>query len=428
MKKRLIYFTVFLILLSLSSCETTKLESQSKTMLPDSVDTTIENETIDNTKNVNDREDVNEEVMVSIVNEEEDEDSQSNTAVVKKTSEPVIINTDDTILSNDYSPSVIKSDEPFKSDIIADEDDSNVIVEEPKLEDDTVFIVPLDQNEEVSNESNKLIVLNEEPTQEITKIPDSSVQFTESDNDLDIENSENEIEDNDVNTVTNKAVPISKYIEAIKDESFDVVMKGKKWIYLGETDTKESFTKYNKRLYDNENTLFKFKAINTGTVILHFYKQDLIDNENIGEYVQVTISNAITLNPNVTNTNLVGEEPILTNEVDLLDANEGENTLDIETNLKTADELYDAAKDSYDNGNYQNCIAYLDQFFINAVSDIDKGWFLLGQTYEKKSEIKDIKKALESYKTLVESYPDSKLWKQADNRIKYINRYYYNIH
>ena len=54
----------------------------------------------------------------------------------------------------------------------------------------------------------------------------------------------------------------------------------------------------------------------------------------------------------------------------------------------------------------------------------DEALYLQGQCYEAKSEIQNIKKALNSYTLLVENFPASKYWDNANKRIIYLKRFY----
>ena len=46
---------------------------------------------------------------------------------------------------------------------------------------------------------------------------------------------------------------------------------------------------------------------------------------------------------------------------------------------------------------------------------------------EKPFEQRNIRDALECYKLVISTYPQSDLWDKCDERIKYIQRFYFNI-
>jgi outer membrane protein assembly factor BamD (BamD/ComL family) len=67
-------------------------------------------------------------------------------------------------------------------------------------------------------------------------------------------------------------------------------------------------------------------------------------------------------------------------------------------------------------------------FFEKAVAQLDEGWYLKGQLYESpKASFRNIRTARDSYQALVDRYPSSVLWQKANNRILYIDRYYFKI-
>lgn len=66
----------------------------------------------------------------------------------------------------------------------------------------------------------------------------------------------------------------------------------------------------------------------------------------------------------------------------------------------------------------------LNQFFENPSSDADYAYFLLGQILEAKSEIQDIKAAINAYTFVTKNYPASKYWEDSNKRIIYLKRFY----
>ena len=94
----------------------------------------------------------------------------------------------------------------------------------------------------------------------------------------------------------------------------------------------------------------------------------------------------------------------------------------------TADELLALAKKAREEQRYNDSLDLLNKFFEKAVSSLDEGWFLKGQLYEEpETDFKNIRTSLESYQVLVDRYPSSRLWKAANERINYINRFYFKI-
>ena len=98
-----------------------------------------------------------------------------------------------------------------------------------------------------------------------------------------------------------------------------------------------------------------------------------------------------------------------------------------DTTALASDDILTLAQKSYDTGKYADALSYLDRFFDKAVTRVDEGLYLKGQTLEANSEVRNIKSALETYDTLVKTYPQSIDWEKANERITYLKRFYFNI-
>ena len=58
---------------------------------------------------------------------------------------------------------------------------------------------------------------------------------------------------------------------------------------------------------------------------------------------------------------------------------------------------------------------------------LDEVLYLLGNLYEKNTDYRDFKKAVNVYKRLYNEFPESNFFDLANDRIKYINRYFFHI-
>ena len=90
-------------------------------------------------------------------------------------------------------------------------------------------------------------------------------------------------------------------------------------------------------------------------------------------------------------------------------------------------ELLALAKKQFENKEHSNALYTLEKFFEKAVSKIDEGLFLQGQILESKSDVQNIKGAIDSYELIVKSYPASAYWTQANKRTIFLKRFYINI-
>ena len=85
------------------------------------------------------------------------------------------------------------------------------------------------------------------------------------------------------------------------------------------------------------------------------------------------------------------------------------------------------AKKYYENKEYTNALLSVNKFLETSNEFIDEALYLKGQILEKPFELRNIKDALDCYKIVISSYPQSNLWDKCDERIKYIQRFYFNI-
>lgn len=128
------------------------------------------------------------------------------------------------------------------------------------------------------------------------------------------------------------------------------------------------------------------------------------------------------------NTNEISET---SNTQNIIETKQEENNTQNKSNqnldkLKES-ELLALAKKQFANKEHSNALFTLEKFFEKAVSKIDEGLFLQGQILESKSDVQNIKGAIDSYELIVKSYPASAYWTQANKRTIFLKRFYINI-
>ena len=93
----------------------------------------------------------------------------------------------------------------------------------------------------------------------------------------------------------------------------------------------------------------------------------------------------------------------------------------------SSDQLLEKARTAIAAADAGTALTYLDNFFTTAEEKLDEGWFLKGRAYELNGSVRNIRLALDAYRTLTDSFPQSKYWAEADARIRYITGFYINI-
>ena len=109
-----------------------------------------------------------------------------------------------------------------------------------------------------------------------------------------------------------------------------------------------------------------------------------------------------------------------------------ENTEEAQTMIATTTAvdsatLLEEAQVLYNEKEYSAALKKLNQFFEYSTDKGDEALYLKGQILEAKSDVRDIKGAIDAYTTLTKNYPASKLWDSANKRIIYLKRFYLEV-
>ena len=89
--------------------------------------------------------------------------------------------------------------------------------------------------------------------------------------------------------------------------------------------------------------------------------------------------------------------------------------------------LLQEAQVLYNEKEYSAALKKLNQFFEFSTDNRDEALYLKGQILEAKSDVRDIKGAIDAYTTLTKNYPASRLWDSANKRIIYLKRFYLEV-
>ena len=291
-----------------------------------------------------------------------------------------------------------------------------------------------------------------------------------------------EIIDEDTEEAQAIIIVPSRKVSLKINQTLEIMYPGSGWIYMGSTDNLNDFTFLGKKL-GTQNTKFTFRAKEEGNKILHFYKFDKLTDKYIDDYIEVEISAqkdsekatvkapeykqpvikkekavevapaqtqvsapAQVKTPAATSTQAQASVPASTPAQVPAASNSNTSTPaaksspapakndDAKTSsqqaLSTAEENLDTekllseAEELYNNKSYKEALNKLSNFFEYASNKRDQALFLQGKIYEADSELKNIKKAIDSYKTLINNYPASIYWDDSNKRIIYLTKFY----
>uniref|UniRef100_A0A7C3IKT6 Outer membrane lipoprotein BamD-like domain-containing protein n=1 Tax=Gracilinema caldarium TaxID=215591 RepID=A0A7C3IKT6_9SPIR len=95
--------------------------------------------------------------------------------------------------------------------------------------------------------------------------------------------------------------------------------------------------------------------------------------------------------------------------------------------LTQPEEFINQAKKEVAAGQYASALSTLQAFTAKYPAGSDEVWWLYGQILEAKGPQRDIKGALTYYKRLTSEYPQSQRYDEAQQRIAYLERFYFDI-
>lgn len=264
------------------------------------------------------------------------------------------------------------------------------------------------------------------------------------------------------------AIVPRRSVNAKINQFIDIPYSGRKWIFLGETEaTSPPVVRFVNRTFSGDDTLFSVQAKNPGKTVLHFYRQDALENTYIDDYVAVEVldEKAAGTNEHVRAAEIAfgksasaedaASSPAAAGLSNASSAGEGERTVSaasqtavakvsaaaagvsaagVETDSDAtqkksaeAEQLYAAAQKAFEEKRYEDSLTSLQEYEAVAGEDSDKALILRARLYESDSEKRNIKAALEAYEKIVNFFPESVFWDEAKRRSTYLRRFYFDI-
>ena len=316
-----------------------------------------------------------------------------------------------------------------------------------------------DENEVEDITANDVIIVSNQDSDGIS----GGIDITDDDSDSDVNLSDLE-----------KDITPSRSVTLKKFEYLDVTYPGSGWIYMGLTDNSKDLAYFGRKL-GTKDTKFSLQARASGTKIIHFYRNDPLTGQYLDDYVEVIItaengSNKTHVEAPEYKLPVQKKEKPVNKVVEASEeiAEEKENTASTSpvsapaapaapattatspakaapvsepepakaenpapaANTATSsnpDSLLKEAQVLYNEKEYSAALNKLNQFFEYSTDNRDQALYLKGQILEAKSDVRDIKGAIDAYTTLTKNYPASKLWDSANKRIIYLKRFYLEV-
>ena len=262
------------------------------------------------------------------------------------------------------------------------------------------------------------------------------------------------------------AIVPRRSVNAKMNQFIDIPYSGRKWIFLGETEaTSPPVVRFVNRTFSGDDTLFSVRAKNPGKTVLHFYRQDALENTYIDDYVAVEVldEKAVGTNEHVRAAEIAfGKSASAEDAADSgagngLSSDAGKIAGNLPSALQTAvakvsaagqaqsaqnvqssngisekdsaeaEQIYTAAQKAFEEKRYQDSLTSLTEYETLAGEDSDKALILRARVYESDSDKRNIKAALEAYEKIVDFFPESVFWDEAKRRSTYLRRFYFDI-
>ncbi len=292
-------------------------------------------------------------------------------------------------------------------------------------------------------------------------------------------------------TAPANAAPIPqtwKDVNAILRERFEILIPGSSWTYLGDIYGREGL-RHDSRRFEGANAVFAFVPERVGEYYLRFKRQDPVRGVNEDRVVKVTVAvdaaafaapeakdsgasaavsgnakpaagsaapasspsaegqskpSAATPSASASSAAAAASTPGTASPAAGTPApsaagvpgaapSQSAAPADSQAAVKpedvpsAPDTLVAYARDELAAKRPHNAIAVLDRYLALYPAGSDEVFMLLGKAYETDGPYRDIRKAHANYKRVRDEYPRSKFWKEASERVAYIERRYFDI-
>jgi len=255
-------------------------------------------------------------------------------------------------------------------------------------------------------------------------------------------------------------------LETSRGERFELRFPGSGWIYLGDERGREGL-RYETRRFEDNAAIFAMNPEQVGEYLLRFQRQNPVDRSTEVSLVRVTVadkpaaSTVVQPSPAVAGTapdsyatSGAPVPPAATGTVASTLSTSGSATsgpasttqaLPVATPATQAAaqpaaspgidlisitdpvELTKRARDELDAKRTQSALDALDRYLALYPYGSDEVYFLYGLAYEQDTPFRNIKKSYDAYRRVRDEYPRSARWKDAADRIAYLEKHYFGL-
>lgn len=245
-----------------------------------------------------------------------------------------------------------------------------------------------------------------------------------------------------------------------KGERFELRFPGSGWIYLGDEDGKEG-VRYETRRFEGTEAIFALRPETVGEYVLRFQRQDPLDGSTDSRLVKVAVSPELAVMASSASETVpkalqpatasapaspaapasaplaaaapstapvAAPSPAAPAAVTPLASSPAiaPATLDLGA-ISDPDRLLALARSELEAKRTQSALAVLDRYRELFPYGGDELFFLYGLAYEQDTPFRNVKKAHEAYKRVRDEYPRSRRWREAADRIAFLERHYFGL-
>lgn len=233
-------------------------------------------------------------------------------------------------------------------------------------------------------------------------------------------------------TVPKEAAVPTRSEETPQGGRLELPFKGSGWVFLGETSGREGL-KYDSRRFDGSAAIFLFTAERPGDYVLRFQRQDPLSGDPESLLVKVRVQDPATAAKDGSAV-AAAAETLPTSEASgagpAATSASAPATTDAPASRvlpSSPEELLRLAREELAASRIASVLEVLDRYISLFPFGSDEAFYLYGKAYEENTPYRDIKKAYANYKQIRDEWPRSRFWKQAAERVTYIERHYFDI-
>ena len=350
MKKFLFIITCFCSILTIS-CASKKAQETTEFFESPAID--LEQDDTAQTDSENQNENKQEENFNNL----ENSDTSTNDFETQDSPQMEIIGKEEILLETEQENDILPADE-----ILQEIEEPEVITLEPEPEqeiensekqdeqtelDDSILEVnvtdvEIQDDKQSENEENS-DTLQEENQQEqdddivlVIESDNSTIDITNDDVIQPVEEQISVNPDEQTESAEEKIIP-SRKVTLKRMEYLDISYPGRGWIYMGITDGSKDLSYFGRKLGTSD-TNFTFQAKTEGTKILHFTKNDALQNEYIDDYIEVEILSE--KGSNKTHIQAPEFKQVSKKQIESVDTNSTEVSENTADNLQQTNSLY----------------------------------------------------------------------------------------